>query len=194
MYNRADGICWHSVLIPAFTASVINGQYEREDMLVGWLAGWWGVYASSEGKNIKFLLSRTKASERSLLELCNTTLAKRYFGPLVTEVGWVKPQLCLLIRSRIFHRERPITTGKQMLMRHLTFNSITLPLCSLLLCGITVSSAGKTSSLVEESYSMRQIILSSEKTHTLTITYLANLLWDILRVIQCSCVFVGGKN
>lgn len=81
----------------------------------------------------------------------------------------MKQQLFPLIWSHIFHRERPITTGKQMLMRHLTFNSITLPLCPLLLCGIAVSSTGKTGSLVEESYGMRQIILRSEKKHTLNL-------------------------
>lgn len=53
------------------------------------------------------------------------------------------------IEACALHEERPITTGKQMLMRHLTFNSITLPLCPLLLCGIIVSSTGRTDSLEE---------------------------------------------
>ena len=73
--------------------------------------------------------------------------------------------------SSFFHRERPVTTGKQMLMRHLTFNSITLPLCPLLLCGITVSPTGKTGSLrVHETHN--SVVL--HKTHTLTkVAYLS---------------------
>lgn len=59
-------------------------------------------------------------------------------------------KLFFAIKAYIVHEARPITTGKQMLMRHLTFNSITLPLCSLLLCGIIVSSTGKTGSLEED--------------------------------------------
>lgn len=80
-----------------------------------------------------------------------------FWGHLVTGwLQWVKQQLFLLRWSSFFHRERPVTTGKQMLMRHLTFNSITPSLCPLLQCRITVSSMGKTGSLVEDRFSMRQ--------------------------------------
>lgn len=69
------------------------------------------------------------------LELCNTTVCKLYFWALCDR-GWFGEVAALSIHKAQHPPQRE--TGKQMLMRHLTFNSITPPLCPLLLCGITV--------------------------------------------------------
>lgn len=186
VYTSIDGICRHLALLSGFIdpmmqlVSLMNNMREE----TCWLADWMNVkslYLSGIGNNIEFLLSRTTESEQSLLGLCTITLDK-LVTDFVTEVGQMKQRLFLIIWSSIFHRERPITTGKQMLMRHLTFNSIALPLHPLLLCGITVSSTGKTGSLVEDRHESHK----SEKTHTLTKTQSLTLQTQCwLKAIAC---------
>lgn len=62
--------------------------------------------------------------------------------------GWLCEAAALSIHTDPYRPQR--LTAKQMLIRHLTFTSITPPLCPLLPHGITVRSTGETGSEVRE--------------------------------------------